>query len=116
MRGGSRRGDLIRIPDVRPIQVGVVSWNGIVMVGSSVGFSVFVIVLTVLAVGALCIGFISGAGASGATAGMARPRQVRRAAGPRLLLRRAKILRPSFRDARPNDLGYCLGRASGVEC
>src|SRR5689334_10956091 len=52
----------------------------------------------------------------GSDTGMASGRQVRRAAGGRALLRQAEVLRPSLRCAKVSDLGYRLGRGSGVEC
>jgi type IV secretion system protein VirD4 len=44
-------------------------------------------------------------------AGIATSRDVRAAASPRALLRRAANLRPSLEEPRPEDVGYLLGRS-----
>ena len=48
--------------------------------------------------------------------GLASAGEIRRAAGARLVARRAATLRPSVRRARPADVGYRLGTARRVGC
>lgn len=52
----------------------------------------------------------------GRRSGLASSRQVKTAAGRRALLRRAATLRPGLARPQAADLGYRLGRASGVQC
>ena len=47
-------------------------------------------------------------------AGLASRPQVRHAAGPKMLLRRAFTLRPSLARPRPGDVGYQVGTSRGV--
>jgi type IV secretory pathway TraG/TraD family ATPase VirD4 len=49
-------------------------------------------------------------------AGLASRRQVRRAAGARVLLRKAALLRPSVAAPVASDVGYRLGAASRTSC
>jgi type IV secretion system protein VirD4 len=55
-------------------------------------------------------------GRGGRRDGLATRAQARRAAGVRALLRKAELLRPGLSEPRSSDLGYRLGRRSGVEC
>lgn len=48
--------------------------------------------------------------------GAATRGEVVRAAGSRRLVRRAPSLRPSVSHAKPNDVGFFLGRSRGAEC
>ncbi|HZT67935.1 MAG TPA: TraM recognition domain-containing protein [Acidimicrobiales bacterium] len=49
-------------------------------------------------------------------AGLASRRQVTLAAGPKALLAKAKVLRPSLSRPRAADVGIALGRSQGVQC
>ncbi len=51
-----------------------------------------------------------------ARTGMATRREVKRAAGEKVLLARSGTLRPSLGRPRPADVGYQLGAARGVKC
>ncbi|HZC51166.1 MAG TPA: TraM recognition domain-containing protein [Mycobacterium sp.] len=95
--------------------------------GFSVGpaFAYWVITLVVLASAITIVLLLSrvltslGADASGHGSradGLAGRGQVRRAAGVRVLARKSDMLRPSLSRPRPTDVGYRLGRASGVAC
>jgi type IV secretion system protein VirD4 len=55
-------------------------------------------------------------GRGGRRDGLASRAQVRRAAGVRTLMRKGRLLRPALTTPKPSDLGYSLGRASGVRC
>ena len=48
--------------------------------------------------------------------GLAVRRQVKAAAGPKALVAKAEVLRPSLAQAQPADVGVRLGSAHGVEC
>ena len=48
--------------------------------------------------------------------GLASRRQVTAAAGPKALLGKAQVLRPSLAKPRAGDVGFRLGRSRGVEC
>ncbi|MGI8753321.1 MAG: type IV secretory system conjugative DNA transfer family protein [Acidimicrobiales bacterium] len=48
--------------------------------------------------------------------GLADRHHIVTAAGPKILLARAPILRPSLSHPRPVDVGYCLGTSRGVGC
>ncbi len=48
--------------------------------------------------------------------GLASHRQVRAAAGPKALLGKAPVLRPSLAKPQARDVGFRLGRSRGVEC
>jgi hypothetical protein len=56
------------------------------------------------------------AGSGGRSDGLAARAQVRRAASVRVLTRRGRLLRPAVSAPRVTDVGYLLGRASGVGC
>lgn len=83
--------------------------------GASPLFTALVVVLGLLAVGAIVLGAVASFGAAGSP-GVANRRQVRRAAGVRVLRRNRAVLRPSLTVAVPTELGYRLGRSAGVEC
>ena len=53
---------------------------------------------------------------SGEVEGLADRQQIRRAAGTKALLGRARTLRPSTRNPVPSDVGFLLGRSRGVNC
>jgi type IV secretion system protein VirD4 len=48
--------------------------------------------------------------------GLASRSQVAAAAGARILVARAKILRPTLKRAQPREVGLSLGKSQGVEC
>jgi type IV secretion system protein VirD4 len=80
------------------------------------GFNVFVIMLGGLAVSALVFGVAADRSERRASDGLASRRQVRRAAGVRVLKRNGAVLRPGLAVPGPSDLGYRIGRASSVQC
>jgi type IV secretory pathway TraG/TraD family ATPase VirD4 len=47
--------------------------------------------------------------------GMANGSQIRREMGPKAMMSKAAVLRPSLRDPQPEDVGYRLGRAEHVD-
>lgn len=48
--------------------------------------------------------------------GVASATEIRQVAGDRALLRKARVLRPSIRKAKPTDVGLLLGTSRGVPC
>jgi type IV secretion system protein VirD4 len=48
--------------------------------------------------------------------GLATRREIVRAAGPKQLVARGAVLRPSLSEPTPSDLGACLGTGQGVKC